>query len=290
MAFPKVEDLQIDYTQNPFIRQSYIHYKGLDEKDKELINAYKAEMDASDWEDKPLDITYTVINWILYHKAIPMRNTPNLLKEHALTKEQFVKQIEYAHHLVDILSNFPRIEGRDNGITVFRGETPTLGEYIKSKKEEISIYSFLSTTVNLEVATTFNKGVLLVIHIPAGNPLPFISDHLSLNYRKGTTSSESEVLLSPGSTFFINGYIDNVEVLGKKCDVFYLTLLRLGPHDTRGLWKRYTKNTNKLYNELSSKLKQNMNKMIVNRSTMRGQGHKKRNKTRKIKNKNKNKQ
>jgi len=290
MAFPKVEDLQIDYTQNPFIRQSYIHYKGLDEKDKELINAYKAEMDASDWEDKPLDITYTVINWILYHKAIPMRNTPNLLKEHALTKKQFVKQIEYAHHLVDILSNFPRIDGQDNGITVFRGETPTLGEYIKSKKEEISIYSFLSTTVNLEVATTFSKGVLLVIHIPAGNPLPFISDHLSLNYRKGTTSSESEVLLSPGSTFVINGYIDNVEVLGKKCDVFYLKLLRLGPHDTRGLWNRYTKNTNTLYNELSSKLKQNMNKMIVNRIMMRGQGHKKRNKTRKIKNKNKNKQ
>jgi hypothetical protein len=291
MAFPKVEDLQIDYTQNPFIQRSFEYYKNLDKDDKELINAYKAEMDASDWADKPLDITYTVINWILYHKAIPMRNTPNLLKEHALTKKQFVKQIEYAHHLVDILSNFPRIEGRDNGITVFRGETTRLGEYIKSKKEEISIYSFLSTTVNLEVATAFSKGILLVIHIPAGNPLPFISDHVSLNYRKGPTSSESEVLLSPGSTFVINRYIDNVEVLEKKCDVFYLTLLRLGPHDTRGLWNRYTKNTNTLYNELSSKLKQNnMNKMIVNRSMMRGQGHKKRNKTRKIKNKNKNKQ
>ena len=120
--------------------------------------------------------------------------------------------------------------------------------------------------------------------------MPFISDHVSLNYRKGPTSSESEVLLSPGSTFVINRYIDNVEVLEKKCDVFYLTLLRLGPHDTRGLWNRYTKNTNTLYNELSSKLKQNMNKMNVNRSMMRGQGHTKRNKTRKIKNKNKNKQ
>lgn len=285
MAYPNPEGLQIDYTKNECIQQSYIHYMKLNAKDKELINAYKAEMDASDWADKPLDITYTVVNWILYHKAIPMRNTPNLLKEHALTKEQFVNQIHYAHHLVDILSSFPRIEGRDNGITVFRGETAALGEYIKSKKEGISIYSFLSTTVNLKVATTFSKGILLVIHIPAGNPLPFISDHVSLNYRKGTTSSESEVLLAPGSTFLINGYIDNVEVLGTKCDVFYLTLVRFGPHDTRGLWPRFTNNTNKLYNELSSKLKQsNMNSM------MRGQGYKKRNKSRKIKNKNKNKQ
>jgi hypothetical protein len=136
MAFPKVEDLQIDYTQNKFIQQSYIHYMKLNAKDKELINAYKAEMDASDWADKPLDITYTVVNWILYHKAIPMRNTPNLLKEHALTKEQFVNQIHYAHHLVDILSSFPRIEGRDNGITVFRGETAKSVSYTHLRAHE----------------------------------------------------------------------------------------------------------------------------------------------------------
>ena len=293
MAYPNPEGLQIDYTQNKFIQQSYIHYMKLNPKDKELINAYKAEMDASDWADKPLDITYTVINWILYRlRSTPMRNMPNLLTDRALTKEQFVNQIIHAKRLVDILSTFPKITegvnniGIPNHITVFRGETAKLGKFIKRQNKETSIYSFLSTTMNLEVAAAFNKGILLVIHIPANKPLPFISDHLSLNYRKGTSSSESEVLLPPGSTFQINGYVDNATVFGKNCDVIYLTLIQFGPDDS--MWKNLNKNANALYNTLYSE-KMNIDDQPQNssqpkkRRTSHGRSHKKQNKSRKNK-------
>lgn len=281
-----LENLQTNYTENPAIIRSYNYYMQLDPYAKELINAYKAEMDASDWADKPLDITYTVANWILYHKATPVRNMPNLIREQALTKEQFVDQVKHAKNLVSILEGFPKLE--KNSLVVFRGENKRLGDYIKQKKTQTSLYSFLSTTVNLKVATAFNKGVILAIHIPAGNPLPFISDHLSPYYLNGQPSSESEILLPPGSTFQINGYT-NVEVLGKPCDVIYLTLLRFGPHDTRTIWNRYRKNTNKLYNELYSRLYNSSNNMSVNtnnkmntrRNRMIRGGNKKRNRSKK---------
>jgi len=272
----------MEYVTNPFIINSYAYYKSLDENAKILINQYNAEMDASDWSDKPLDITYTVANWILQHRVKYSRYIPNLLKEHALTKEQFINQIINANTLVKILELFPRNKGINSSITVFRGERLELEKYIHGRKQ-ISLFSFLSTSLNLKVANAFNKGTLLVITIPPGNPLPFISDHLSTNYPTGPESSESEILLPPGSTFIVDGYTKNVTVLGKTTYVFYLTLLRFGQHDTRGTWNRYSKNTNKLYNEVCSKLYPENNVRNINNNSTRRGGHTKRNKSRKNK-------
>ena len=120
--------IQSDYVNNSFIKAAFDYFKQLSIPDKQLITDYKSEMDSDDWTDKPLEITYTVINWILQHKSRKLVYMPELIESGALTKQQFTNQILSAKKLNNILSNFPQI--KDNSINVYRGDTNELGNYI----------------------------------------------------------------------------------------------------------------------------------------------------------------
>jgi hypothetical protein len=196
---------QSNYINNITIQNAFQYFLSLPDEDKQLITDYKSEMDSDDWMDKPLKITYTVINWILQQKSRILLYMPELLESNAITKEQFVQQIYSAEKLIDILSGFPI---SSDGINVYRGDTIELCDYISSKisNKQITLYSFLSTSLNLSVATNFSQGCLLCINIPSGNPIPFISDKLTMNYitninNNSNDTSESEILLPLGCTF-----------------------------------------------------------------------------------------
>jgi hypothetical protein len=251
--------IQSDYVNNPFIKAAFEYFKQLSIPDKQLITDYKSEMDSDDWTDKPLEITYTVINWILQHKSRKLVYMPELIESGALTKQQFTNQILSAKKLNSILSNFPQI--KDNSINVYRGDTTELGNYIikNLKNNQISIYSFLSTSVNLSVATNFSSGCLLCINIPSGNPIPFISDKLTMNYSfdiNNQDTSESEVLLPLGCTLKLLANYDNIQVNGKKVNLIYLQLISFGPHNTRNFWLNYVKTAENLYDKIQKDVKQ----------------------------------
>ena len=250
--------IQSDYVNNTFIKAAFEYFKQLSIPDKQLITDYKSEMDSDDWTDKPLEITYTVINWILQHKSRKLVYMPELIESGALTKQQFTNQILSAKKLNNILSNFPQI--KDNSINVYRGDTNELGNYILKnlKNNQISLYSFLSTSVNLSVATNFSRGCLLCINIPSGNPIPFISDKLTMNYSfdiNNQDTSESEVLLPLGCTFKLLGNYDNIQINGKKVNLIYLQLISFGPHNTRNFWLNYIKTADNLYDKIQKDVK-----------------------------------
>lgn len=246
---------QFNYVSSVVIQQSFQYFLSLPQDDTQLIIDYKSEMDSDDWIDKPLNISYNVINWILQHKSRILLYMPELLESGAITKEQFVDQIYNAEKLINILSSFPLISSINNkGINVYRGDTTELCNYItnKSKNKQITLFSFLSTSLNLSVATNFSQGCLLCINIPTGNPLPFISDKLTMNYNtniNSSDSSESEVLLPLGCTFKLLDVYNNINVNGKTVNIFYLQLLTFGPHKTRNFWNQYVDLANNLYNK-----------------------------------------
>ena len=251
--------IQFNYINSEVIQKSFHYYLSLPQNDKKLILDYKSEMDSDDWIDKPLNISYNVINWILQHKSRILLYMPELLESGAITKEQFVDQIYNAEKLINILSSFPLISQSNNnnkGINVYRGDTNELCNYItnKSKNKQITLFSFLSTSLNLSVATNFSQGCLLCINIPTGNPLPFISDKLTMNYNtninnNSSDTSESEVLLPLGCTFKLLDVYNNINVNGKTVNIFYLQLLTFGPHKTRNFWNQYVDFANNLYNK-----------------------------------------
>jgi len=196
---------QTEFINNINVKKAFEYYLHLPIDDKNLINDYKSEMDSDDWSDKPLEISYTVINWILQQKSRVLLYLPELVESGAITKEQFLNQVYNAQKLMDILFKFPIINETD-GINVFRGDTLEFGNYLLNnlKNNQISLYSFISTSLNLSVATNFSKGYLFCINIPSGYPLPFISDKLTMNYSfdiNNSDTSESEVLLPLGCTF-----------------------------------------------------------------------------------------
>ena len=173
---------QFNYVSSVVIQQSFQYFLSLPQDDTQLIIDYKSEMDSDDWIDKPLNISYNVINWILQHKSRILLYMPELLESGAITKEQFVDQIYNAEKLINILSNFPLISSINNnnkGINVYRGDTTELCNYItnKSKNKQITLFSFLSTSLNLSVATNFSQGCLLCI-------TPFYISNADFNSKK----------------------------------------------------------------------------------------------------------
>jgi hypothetical protein len=179
---------------------------------------------------------------------------PELLESGAISKEQFMNQIFSAKKLINILSNFPKIQG-SNSIHLYRGDTTELGNFIikNLKNNQISLYSFISTSLNLSVASNFSRGCLLCINIPSGNPIPFISDKLTMSYSSNIDNqdtSESEVLLPLGCTFKLLGIYDNVKVNEKIVKVIYLELISFGPHNTRNFWSNYVKTAEDLYDKI----------------------------------------
>jgi hypothetical protein len=256
--------VQKDYVNNPIIKTAFEYFKQLPINDKKLISDYKSEMDSDDWNDKPLEISYTVINWILQQKSRTLLYMPELLESGSLTKEQFIHQIFSAKKLINILSYFPKISG-NNSFNLYRGDTNELGNFIikNNKNNQISLFSFLSTSLNLSVASNFSRGCLLCINIPSGFPIPYISDKLTLNYSSNIDiqdTSESEVLLPLGCTFKLFGIYNNIQVNGKLVNLFYLQLVSFGPHNTRNFWNNYVKMAEDLYNKIP---KENNNEQTI---------------------------
>jgi hypothetical protein len=211
---------------------------------KEIIEHYKAEMDPDDWEDNPLKISYIVINWLLKNKLGSLSYSPELIKTGVLTKEQLFDQVSNAELLTNILSSFPRVTNRE-GVNVYRGKTC---ENIKDLAigKQVTMYNFLSTSTNLDVATRFSQvgenPCLMRINIPVGNPLPFI------NLTMDTRQSESEVLLPAGSTFKLMNK-SQVDINGRIHNLYDFILIRFGSIETRHFWGNYMKLAEKLYNE-----------------------------------------
>jgi hypothetical protein len=243
---------QQNYTENIDVQHSFSHYQTLEENERQLITDYKSEMDPDDWVDKPLQISYPVVNWITQQKSRKLAYVPELLESNALTKEQFMDQIQNASKLISILSSFPRLK---NSINVYRGDTTETCNFIKEKihKKQITLHTFLSTSMNISVATNFSNGCLLCINIPSGYPLPFISDKLTANYSSNISendTSESEVLLPLGCSFKLLGIYHNMESSEKELTIYHLQLISFGQYNTRNLWSDYEKLSKRIYSEL----------------------------------------
>jgi hypothetical protein len=280
---------QKDYVNNSSIQNAFNYNRSLNEMQKKLINDYKSEMDPDDWGDKPLDITYTVINWILQQKSRQLDYKPDLIDSGVITEEQFMNQINNAQQLTNILSSFPT--NKEN-IILYRGENNDFEKYFLSNvsQNQITLYSFLSTSTNLSVATNFSRGVLLCFLLPSSNPLPFISDVLTMNYNTNisdanTNSSESEVLLPLGCTFTLQGVFNNINVNGKILNVYYLKLLSFGPHKTRNFWPNYTKMAKQIYDKYTMEQQEGNNYMEAGKKKRRKRKTRKQRKQKLIKTK-----
>ena len=239
--FKKLFDIDIleqqDYTKNIDVQNSFLHYQHLKENETQLITDYKSEMDPDDWVDKPLQISYPVVNWLTQQKSRKLAYVPELLESNALTEEQLMDQIHNASKLISILSSFPKLT---NSVNVYRGDTNETCNFIKEKmhKKQITLHSFLSTSMNISVAANFSNGCLLCINIPSGYSLPFISDKLTTNYSSNISesdTSESEVLLPLGSSFKLLGIYHNIVLNGKELTIYHLQLISFGQYNTRNL-------------------------------------------------------
>lgn len=190
---------------------------------KELVAHYKAEMEPDDWIEKPLKISYVALNWALKNKKTRVAYTPELISSGAVTPAQLEDQVKHGKALSEALERFPRIKSHA-GITVYRGK-PCGSIQRVPIGADVTMYNFLSTSLNLAVATRFSERgehpCLMRINLPKGNPLPFVG------------GGEQEVLLPSGSTFTLKA--KNLEhINGRNYTVYDFTLLRFGSIKTRG--------------------------------------------------------
>jgi hypothetical protein len=213
-------------TSHEDVQNAFNYYNALGKKEKELVEHYKAEMDPDDWVDKPLKISYTVMNWALKSKKSPLAYTPDLISSGAVTPAQLHDQVKNAEALSDVLETFPRIKAHA-GVTVYRGKTCANIATVPLGKE-VTMHNFLSTSTDVTVASRFTERgdhpCLMRIHLPKGNPLPFVA------------GAEQEVLLPPGSTFTLREK-SHETINGRRYEVYDFTLLRLGSIKTRHYWR-----------------------------------------------------
>ena len=274
--------IQSDYTIDPDFIRSFEYYKSTDEETKTLIRDYKSEIDPDDWKDYPLKINYAVVNWISQNwtpanitikrdsksKSTTSSNRPTINSKSnvivpdllsVMSKDDYETQIQNSIELSKKLSEFPKIKYNDK-IVLYRGGGPSpftqvLRSNLKKKGNMITIYSFISTSANKNVAMQFSTDYFLYINIYKEMPLPFVSDILSLNYNLDIGSdeptSESEVLLPIGCTFkLILKKEENIN--GKIVDAYYLDLIKFGRSNTRHF--------NSVFKSVSLKAFKDMNK------------------------------
>jgi hypothetical protein len=248
---PLVQDI---YVENDDVIAAYNWYTMLDPDSKELIRHYKAEIDSDDWESYPLRISYKVANWLFIHKGLSTYRRfnlrePALIQDGVLKESDIVNIVENSKLLNDILYTSPTITRES--IYLYRGEpcSRILTNYNKTTKQ-VTIYTLLSTSLNLTVAKSFTRGenCIMRFKIPRGNHLPFISDILSMGYRDGPNSSESEVLLPIGCVFQIENPRGTIlQSDGVDYRVYDFTLVKFGNHQTRNFWADYKKLAITLY-------------------------------------------
>ena len=112
--------------------------------------------------------------------------------------------------------------------------------------KSFTINKFLSTSININVATRFTdfqgKKCIMRITMPKGNHLPFISE----TYTSDPNISESEVLLTLGSTLKLKNIFETF-INGNMYTIYDCDLIRFGPINTRKLWSNFKLKAEEIY-------------------------------------------
>jgi hypothetical protein len=195
-----VEDNQIT---NADIIRAHVYANRLPPNNIELLKQYRNEQETCDEE---ITLNYLIINWLLKRRETrAYKYIPTILKKcyTLFTKENLNMQIDNAKKLDDILLGFQR---NDNNLTVFRGfkEGAFPLKRDGTPKDLITLHSFVSTSLFKDTAKRFGSSTphrIMVINIPAGNPIPFISPDTDFkkNVERNAVTSEAEVLLPIGT-------------------------------------------------------------------------------------------
>jgi hypothetical protein len=196
------------------LQRSLDHYMGMQGSTQyDVIDSYRAEIDADDWRNAPLLVSYQIMNWAI--KKINKNNNakrgialskdeylPQLLKENGLKQSRINKhtleeQVRHAKILDETLHTFPRLE--DTSMTVYRGESSFYYEKASRmmKGDEMTILPFLSTSINRYVAGHFgNNTCMWEITVPPGQIYPYVSEFMpeTLSSQTNEWASEQEVL------------------------------------------------------------------------------------------------
>jgi hypothetical protein len=198
------------------VDRSHAYYMGMkDSLQYRVIDSYRGEIDADDWQSAPLLISYRIMNWAMkkIHKNsngagrnyLPELLEKDGLEQSGITGDTLIQQVEHAKILEYTLHTFPKLE--NTSMTVYRGETCNSFYYQKAANMEIGnelvILPFLSTSINPNVANRFtgresdNNACMWEITIPQGTIFPYVSDFKpeQLGNQESARRSEQEVLL-----------------------------------------------------------------------------------------------
>ena len=219
---------------NTDIRKAYEHVQSLPPNNIELFKQYCNEQETCDEE---ITLNYLIINWLLKRRETrAYKYIPTILKKcyTLFTKENLNMQIDNAEKLNDILLGFRR---NNNNLTVFRGfkEGAFPLKRDGTPKDLITLHSFVSTSLFKDTAKRFGSSTphrIMVINIPAGNPIPFISPDLEYikTYNQLSYSSEAEVLLPIGTML-------KYKSMRQEDDTIYYFFDLIGPHvKPRSYW------------------------------------------------------
>ena len=198
------------------LQRSLDYYMGMQGSTQyDVIDSYRAEIDADDWRNAPLLVSYQIMNWAI--KKINKNNNtrrgiasskdkylPQLLKENGLKQSRINKhtleeQVRHAKILDETLHTFPTLE--DTKMTVYRGESCKSFYYEKAsgmkEGDEMVILPFLSTSINRHVASHFgNNTCMWEITVSPGQIYPYVSEFMpeTLSAQTNEWASEQEVL------------------------------------------------------------------------------------------------
>jgi hypothetical protein len=180
-------------------------------KPHNLLWAYRQEIDPTEWNGAPLELSYQMINWamkriqknanreewasnghvarLLQPDEIPATITPALLRE----------QVQNAIILDETLRGFPTIQGGTNMI-LYHAESTYYNEKVAQMQagQELVILPFLSTSINPFIAERFIDSAansIWEIVVKPGQIFPYISESVPQMF--GTNSglqNEQEVL------------------------------------------------------------------------------------------------
>ena len=179
-------------------------------KPHKLIGDYRHEIDPTEWNESPLDLSYQMINWAMkrIHKnanvgwasnghvarllqpdEIPATMTPAILQN----------QVDNAIILDATLRGFPTIQG-DKTMIVYHAESTYYNEKVAQMRagDELVILPFLSTSINRYIAERFIDSAansVWEIKVQPGQIFPYISESVPQMFNTNSgLQNEQEVL------------------------------------------------------------------------------------------------
>lgn len=198
-----------------------------------VIDSYRAEIDADDWMNAPLLVSYQIMNWAIKkvnknnnaRRRGNLSNKPNYLpklleknglRQSRINRHTLEEQVRHARILDETLHTFPTLD--HTRMTVYRGENCKSFYYEKASHmkegDEMVILPFLSTSINRYVASHFgNNTCMWEITVSPGQIYPYVSDFLPeiLNSEINEWDSEQEVLFPTHARLrFIDKSVDQV--------------------------------------------------------------------------------